>query len=72
MAPHANIISSFDELQKVSKTTVNLLCEELSRKEARIDDDDVFSSDNYEDYEDIYQYERQHHEEIESNLRKRH
>ncbi|CAG8707309.1 18979_t:CDS:2 [Rhizophagus irregularis] len=55
MAPHANIISSFDELQKVSKTTVNLLCEELSRKEARIDDDDVFSSDNYEDYEDIYQ-----------------
>ncbi|CAB4404443.1 unnamed protein product [Rhizophagus irregularis] len=28
---------------KVSKTTVNLLCEELSRKGVRIDDDDVFS-----------------------------
>ncbi|CAB5298422.1 unnamed protein product [Rhizophagus irregularis] len=40
MAPHTNIISSFDELQKVSKTTVNLLCEELSRKGVRIDDDD--------------------------------
>ncbi|CAB5358344.1 unnamed protein product [Rhizophagus irregularis] len=53
--PHTNIISSFDELQKVSETTVNLFCGESSRKGASIlDDDDVFSSDNYEDYhEDV-------------------